>query len=193
VKSVTEPENASRSQERFEGLYHSYYPAIYKYVARRLRDTSASQDASDVTAEIFVTAWRRLGHVPGPPEERLWLYGVARHTVERQSRGATRKERLHLRLRTTMVVSTPADHDDDRTVQVRRALAALKARDRELVYLVLWDGLSHAEAAEVLGCSVNSVAVRLHRARSRLRARLAPLASGPAVASDRVVETIREK
>jgi RNA polymerase sigma-70 factor (ECF subfamily) len=34
---------------------------------------------------------------------------------------------------------------------------------------VLWEELSHAEAAEVLGCSVNAVGVRLHRAKARLR------------------------
>jgi RNA polymerase sigma factor (sigma-70 family) len=190
---VTEPENALQGRERFEDLYVAYYPAIYKYVARRLRVTSASQDAADVTAEVFLTVWRRINDVPQPPGDRLWLYGVARRTVERQQRGATRRDRLHLKLWTKTVQATPADRDDEPAVRVRAALAALKPRDRESVYLVLWDGLSHAEAAEVLGCSVNSLAVRLHRTRSRLRARLGPLADTPAVPADGVVKGLKER
>jgi RNA polymerase sigma factor (sigma-70 family) len=191
--TVTEPESALQGRERFEDLYVAYYPAIYKYVARRLRVTSASQDASDVTAEVFLTVWRRISDLPRPPGDRLWIYGVARRTVERQQRGATRWDRLHLKLRTKTVQTTPADRDDEPAVRVRAALVALKPRDRESVYLVLWDGLSHAEAAEVLGCSVNALAVRLHRARSRLRARLAPLADTPAVPADDVAETLKER
>jgi RNA polymerase sigma-70 factor (ECF subfamily) len=50
----------------------------------------------------------------------------------------------------------------------------LKPADREVLQLVTWDGLSHAEAAEVLGCTSNAVALRLHKARSRLRRILSP-------------------
>ena len=44
--------------------------------------------------------------------------------------------------------------------------------DQELLRLVYWDGLSHAEIAPVLDISVNAVAVRVHRARTRVKARL---------------------
>ena len=49
------------------------------------------------------------------------------------------------------------------------AIARLRPAEREALTLVLWDELSHAEAAEVLGCSVNAVAIRVHRAKARLR------------------------
>jgi RNA polymerase sigma-70 factor (ECF subfamily) len=48
----------------------------------------------------------------------------------------------------------------------------LSPRDREAVLLLGWDGLSNRQAAKVLGCSVATFAVRLHRARTRLAAAL---------------------
>jgi DNA-directed RNA polymerase specialized sigma24 family protein len=53
-------------------------------------------------------------------------------------------------------------------VDVADALRRLSPNEREVMQLVVWDGLSAAETAGVLGCSVNVVQVRLHRARRRL-------------------------
>ena len=50
------------------------------------------------------------------------------------------------------------------------ALPKLSETDRDVLTLTAWEGLSHAEAAQVLGCSATAVAVRLHRARGRLEA-----------------------
>jgi RNA polymerase sigma-70 factor (ECF subfamily) len=52
---------------------------------------------------------------------------------------------------------------------VLAALASLKPKDREALQLVLWDELSHAEAAAVLGCTVNAFELRYRRARNRVR------------------------
>ena len=57
--------------------------------------------------------------------------------------------------------------------RVQAAISRLKPSDRDVLSLVLWEQLSHSEAARVLGCSVNAVALRLHKARSRLRKELA--------------------
>jgi RNA polymerase sigma-70 factor (ECF subfamily) len=53
------------------------------------------------------------------------------------------------------------------------ALAGLSEREREVLMLTAWEELSSAEAARVLGCSATACRIRLHRARKRLRARLA--------------------
>jgi RNA polymerase sigma-70 factor (ECF subfamily) len=143
---------------RFQVLYETHYSAIY---------------AADVAAEIFATAWRRRDQVPAPPEDRLWLYGVARRVLLRHQRGAWRRARLLRRLgaqRSLDDASTdpcgPPGTDGER---VRAAIARLRPSDRDVLSLVLWERLSHGEAAAVLGCSVNAVALRLHKARARLR------------------------
>jgi RNA polymerase sigma-70 factor (ECF subfamily) len=48
-------------------------------------------------------------------------------------------------------------------------MSALRPADREALRLVLWDELSHAEAAAVLGCSPNAFELRYRRARSAVR------------------------
>jgi RNA polymerase sigma-70 factor (ECF subfamily) len=60
---------------------------------------------------------------------------------------------------------------------VREALLKLRPLDREVLILVYWDGLSHGDAASVLGCSVNAVASRVKKAKSRLEAQLSPRSS----------------
>jgi RNA polymerase sigma-70 factor (ECF subfamily) len=65
---------------------------------------------------------------------------------------------------------------DDPTFDAERiqdAIASLKPSDREVFCLIVWDELDNQSAARILGCSVNTVTVRLHRARVRLRAQLA--------------------
>lgn len=68
-------------------------------------------------------------------------------------------------------LSSPESRVVDHTVL--GALATLGERDRELLLLIAWDGLSQAEAAEVLGIRRPAVATRLHRARRRLADALA--------------------
>ena len=55
---------------------------------------------------------------------------------------------------------------------LRAALASLSQGDQEVLRLVAWDGLAPADLAVVLGCSPVAARTRLHRARSRLAARL---------------------
>jgi len=157
-------------RDRFRLLYEAHHADVHAYVLRRL--AGAPDDVPDVTAEVFTVAWRRFDAVPAPPEDRLWLYGVARRVVARHQRTLWRRARLHARLSTQRAPVEPwgdGTGDDERRAAVREAIGQLKPAEREVLALVLWERLSHHEAAVVLGCSVNAVAVRLHRARRRVR------------------------
>lgn len=173
----------------FESLYQTEYAGIYAYVLRRL-PTCSKGDVADVVSEVFATAWRRADRMPPPPRDRLWLYGVARRLLSRQRRGLGRRLRLLGRLQAQATVGTVGDADADSAdagpavEQVRAALDRLRPPDREVLALVLWDRLSHAEAAAVLGCSANAVGIRLYRARIRLQ-KILDLSGSPDPATDR--------
>jgi RNA polymerase sigma-70 factor (ECF subfamily) len=156
------------SRARFEALYRAHAGAVLAY-ARRRTDGST---ADDVVADVFLTAWRRLGDVPRDPLP--WLLGIARRMLANRRRSEARTAALHDRLTTT----EPSRASDDRRggsldETLQDALGALSDRDREILLLVAWDGLEPARAARALGVRPGAFAVRLHRARRRLAKLLA--------------------
>ncbi len=164
------------AEHRFAGLYRDHAREILGYALRRCPDP---EDAADVVAETFLVAWRRLAEVPVGEAGRLWLYGTARLVLANQRRGERRRNRLTEQLRAELKGKLPSEAVEDRS-GILEALAALRGDDRELLMLVGWEELTPAQAAQVLGITALAARSRLHRARRRLRERLA---EGEATAS----------
>ena len=156
------------AEARFSSLYRDHEREILRYALRR---SAEPQDAADVVAETFLVAWRRLGEVPIGAEARLWLYATARRVLANHQRGIKRRTRLADRLREELRRQLPMQPASDRPVL--DALAGMADADRELLMLVGMEELSPSAAARVLGISTMAARTRLHRARRRLRARLA--------------------
>lgn len=165
-------------RSRFRSLYESTFRDIYAYVAR---SQGTGSDTDDVVAETYLAAWRRINDVPASPEDRLWMYGVARNTLARFQRTRQRRSHLFSRLSTQPGPVVRFIESDSRHPEVLEAVSHLPNREREVVQLIYWDGLSQDEAAAVLGCSVNALRIRLHRAKERLSRRLGVLetSAGP--------------
>jgi RNA polymerase sigma factor (sigma-70 family) len=156
-----------RDADRFREMYDRFAPDLLKYILRRV---PRQADAPDVLADVFLVAWRRIEDVPPEPETRLWLYGVARLTLQNEHRRTRRRDALADRLRSELhETDVGAATESDDVADVRAALDVLSGVDRELVVLTAWDGLSPSEAAAVLGLPPQIARVRLHRARRRLQ------------------------
>ncbi len=152
--------------ERFRSIYDDTYDDIVRYCRRRVSDA----DVADAVSETYLTAWRRLDELPDADSARLWLFGVARNVIANLHRTRDRRDRLDLRLSTQPHKTTTPSPESavvDET-GVIAALATLRPADAELLRLIAWEGLTHAETGVVLGCSANAVGIRLHRARARL-------------------------
>jgi RNA polymerase sigma-70 factor, ECF subfamily len=180
------PDDGHPGGDRFESLYRGSYEEIFAYVLRRAGGDT--ETVADLVAEIFVVALRKQAAIPPPPEDRLWLYGVARRAVLDHGQRRRRLLRLQSRLRERVVLETGSGDGEPSHLRVRDAIEMLRPADRELLKLVAWDGLSHAEAARLLGCTPNAVGQRLHKARSRLRSILSqpgpPARASASLASD---------
>ena len=153
----------------FDDLHHRTFPAVSGYVLRRVADEFS---ALDVVAAVFAVAWERRAVVPPAPEDRLWLFGVARRKVLEHHRAVARRGRLVDRLGREARPPNPwSDPEAQRGLpgDVERALGRLRPVDREVVRLIAWEELTRAEAASVLGCSPGAVGIRWHRAVKRLR------------------------
>jgi RNA polymerase sigma-70 factor (ECF subfamily) len=142
---------------RLEALFSEHARTVRAYALRRTDPTTAD----DVVAEVFVVAWRRLDDLP--PDPLPWLLRCARNTLSNAQRSQRRRGALAQRLAAEPHIETRGDG------RLADALAALRPADRELLLLIAWDGLSPEQAASALGCSRGTLAVRLHRARRRLR------------------------
>jgi len=160
-----------QAELRFRELYQANFASVQGYAVNRL---GAADDVSDVVAEVFTIAWRRLADIPPSPADRFWLYGTARRVIARRYRSAGRLRNLLGRLAAERypIQQPPTGAIDPVTEHVLTALAELKATDREALLLVHWEQLSYAEAAQVLGCSANAVGIRVHKAKARMRALL---------------------
>lgn len=157
----------------FDALFHAHHDAIYRYCLRRL----GPGDAEDAAAEVFAVAWRRLEALRAIEGSRAWLFGVAHRVVGNHYRSRRRRRRLAAlvaadRSAGPATLGAVADYED-----LYAALDQLSSVDQELLQLSAWDGLDRSEIAQVLGIKENAVDQRLHRARTRLKARLGPVQS----------------
>jgi RNA polymerase sigma factor (sigma-70 family) len=153
-----------RQPELMGVLYERHALAVFRYLARR----AGPPAAEDLLSEVFIAALsaslRVVAHDSG--SALPWLYGIAlnvlrRHFRQQPAQGMARD------------LGVDWDAVDDRLDawaergRLRAALDGLSESDRELLLLVAWEGLTHAEAAEVLGISQVAARSRLHRARMR--------------------------
>ena len=153
--------------ERFERCFERNYADIARYCARR---TASPEDAEDAATEVFATAWRRLSDMPREPDERLWLFGIARRVLANAHRAQRRRAHLALRLSADPPPApAPPASAGSEAATIARALAAVPARDRELLLLAGWEGLTPAEIARVLKRPAPLVSQRLSPATSTLR------------------------
>jgi RNA polymerase sigma-70 factor (ECF subfamily) len=156
------------SPSNVEDFMRSVADELLAYFARRV---SPSEDAADCLSETLLVLWRRREALPQAHDERrAWTYGVAHRVLASHRRNGIRQLALTGRLRDELRSQPIAPQSQDDSAIA--ALAALSSRDRELVTLVVWDGLTIAEAGAVIGIRPDAARARYSRARRNLRARI---------------------
>jgi len=157
---------ADRDRIAFEEIYNRYVRPVYGLALRRLRDR---QRAEDAVQETFTAVWRSAAsYKPERGPAAPWLYAIARNAIV---------DRLRARIEPVSeapdVVSTepgPADRAEASYVswRVHRALEVLPDKEREVVELAYWSGMSQSEVAEYLHIPLGTVKTRTRSALARL-------------------------
>ena len=160
--------DATTSEARFRHIYQAHHRAVLAYFLRRMdRD-----GAYEATEDVFLVAWRKLDDVPEGERALAWLYAVARRVLSNHRRGAARRRRLWTKLADEPPTSSEAPEPivirKQEYKEVLDALHRLSQKDQEVLRLAVWEELPHAEIAQLMGCSVGAVDVRIHRATRRL-------------------------
>jgi len=156
-------------QGAFCALYERYAGPVRSYLARLGRRPEL---AEDLTQETFLRALNGLDGFDGRSSVKSWIYCIA-----------TNLFRDHLKRRSTMTQEGASDWTDregkgptpaevaernEEAERVRTAVEALPDEYRAPVILVRLEGMSYAEAADVLGATVPAVRMRIHRGHLRL-------------------------
>ena len=157
---------AERDRVAFELLYHRYVRSVFGLALRRLRDR---QGAEDAVQETFAAVWRSAAsYRPERGPAAPWLYAVARNAVIDRLR--TRPEPTADLPELASEAPGPPERAESAEVawRVHRALEELPAREREVVELAYWSGLSQSEVADYLNLPLGTVKTRTRSALSRL-------------------------
>lgn len=155
---------------RFEAIYERHLAPVHRYLRRRVGDDLAE----DLTAEVFVRAFRnRSRYKAQHPTCLPWLFGIANNLIGDHRRAERRRlKTLELLAATSTNRSMASDEvylGTTLSPELYRAVRKLAAGDRDALLLVAWGELSYDETAQALGIPVGTVRSRIARARKKLQ------------------------
>lgn len=156
-------------------IYDRHAGLVYGIAMRVLGNP---QEAEDLTQDIFLSLTRRSSYDPARGSLRTYLAILTRSRSVDRIRARTSRQQRSLRWQSdpgeTMTTSTPLDEAfrQDRSQEVRQALATLPDQQQHILYLSYYEGLSQSEIARQLGIPLGTVKARARRGLIKLRALL---------------------
>lgn len=181
------PEDADRNLD-FDALVAKYEKRIFNVIYRMLGDY---EEATDLTQETFISAFRHFDRFRGEAKVFTWLYQIARNLCINRVRQRDRQRAIHVE---SLDQPRETEDNDALTREVadlrhapqtvleekelrQRILAAIESLPpdyKEVVLLREFQGLSYNEIVEATGLTLENVKTRLSRARGMLRRKLEP-------------------
>jgi RNA polymerase sigma-70 factor (ECF subfamily) len=164
---------ADGGRDAFDVLVERHRRTMYQVCYRFV---SNHEDASDLSQEAFVRAWRGLKTFHGQAALSTWLYRIAVNLC---------LNRLSLKTPRTESIEPSASFEDtraedpqtqylreERGALVRKAIATLPRKQRATLILRAYHDLPHQQIAEILGSSVGAVKANFFHALANLKKRL---------------------
>jgi len=146
-------------------LFDRYQAPLFNFYARLMGDRGTSED---LVQEVFLRVLRyRASYQPGTPF-RPWIYRIARNARFDHYRKSPPQERFEPE---TAAAGAPPDsaQQEQEAELLHRALQQLPDDKREILILARFQELKYEEIAGLLGCELNTVKTRVHRALQDLR------------------------
>jgi RNA polymerase sigma-70 factor (ECF subfamily) len=153
----------------FERIHRRHAARIHSLCRRMI----GVEEADDAAQEVFVRAWRKLGHFRGEAAFGTWLYRLAVNVIlARRESAGTRRQRFGGGDPATLQLATRPQRVDLQ-VDFEAAIARLPRGAREVFVLHDVEGYTHEEIAGMLNVTAGTSKSQLHRARMTLRQHLA--------------------
>jgi RNA polymerase sigma-70 factor, ECF subfamily len=169
----------SGDETAFLLLYERHRDPVVRFAHRLL---GAAEAAEDVTHDCFLAIVSSAGNFDANKGTlRSYMFGTVRNLAFKRLRVDEREDALENASELPAAAGGPLDALLDKEVSalVARAVAELPFLQREVLVLVEFEELSLLEISQIVAADVGVLKSRLHRARERLRKRLAPLFHQP--------------
>jgi RNA polymerase sigma-70 factor (ECF subfamily) len=170
---------------RFQQVYDEYHAKIFRYLTRIV----GQSEAEDLTQEVFVKVGQSLETFRGESPLSTWIYRIATNAALDRLRQPCVRHGGEKLLRVEDIAEIKADQDirtgevksstEQRLIRhemngcIREIIQTLPEQYRSVIVLSELEGLKDGEIAEILGLTLQTAKVRLHRARAKLRKELA--------------------
>jgi RNA polymerase sigma-70 factor, ECF subfamily len=166
----------------FQQIYKEFYPKILGYLTRL---TGNKEEAEDQTQEVFIKVNEALDKFEGRSSLSTWIYRIATNTANDHFRSASFQKGA----KQTLSCETLRENTEDRNVWtgekekrsdavlendemnccIKRYIEDLNENYKTVFVLSEYEGLINQEIADVLGISLETVKIRISRARKQLK------------------------
>lgn len=153
----------------FDVIVERHRRAVYQLCYRFV---GSHEDASDLSQDVFLRAYRGLRSFRGGSSLRTWLYRIGVNVcLNRVSVKTPPSEPIQEQQHVDTRSESPSDRiiREERAVRVRAAIAQLPRKQRAALVLRMYHEMSHQEIAETLGSSVGAVKANVFHALQNLK------------------------
>lgn len=160
-----------KKEKIFEENYKQFKNQIFLFVLARV---SSREDALDITAETFLSAWENLESFRGDSNYKTWIFAICRHKINDYFRKLYKyndifNEEIELDNIGDTQTNTDEDNELINSFTFENLMGKLKNIEKELILLKYMNNLNFAECAQVLNISESNARVLHHRTLSKLR------------------------
>ena len=172
------------SVSEFQIIYDTFQPKILRYLTR----LAGEQEAEDLAQETFVKVHQGLENFRGESQLSTWIYRIATNTALDRLRSPSfqraAQASLSEKLEETQIADKVIGAEEKKPLIekqlireemnecIRGYIGKLPESYRTVLVLSEWEGLRNSEIAEILGVTLNTVKIRLHRAKTKLKEEL---------------------
>lgn len=155
----------------FKEIYQNFYMPIFRYVTRLV----GPYEAEDLTQEVFFKINQSLDSFRGDAKLSTWVYRIATNTSIDHMRRNQTSDRASKELTSKIAIQSQVIDLNSQVIRnemndcIHLLINDLPEQYRMVLVLKEFEGFSNSEIASILGVSLDTVKIRLHRARARLK------------------------
>jgi RNA polymerase sigma-70 factor (ECF subfamily) len=161
--------NRAKAGDRlaFAQLLEDHYDFIFRTACKW---SGRKSDAEDIAQDVCIKLATAIQSFDGRSAFTSWLYRVTVNMVRDMQRSSSRRDKNIDAFSLVHPEDDPGNQEESATAkELWRAVSELPEKQREAIMLVYAEDMTHADAAEIMGCKEATVSWHIHEAKKTLR------------------------